>query len=138
MGDPGRPMIPIIIGQHKLKAVCDMGASMNVIPLSVYDDLLQLGALESEDSVVLPNLTTRRIEGYVDDICLIVGGHYVTTDFIVLNIGYNKADPIILNRPFLHTVRASIYLSTANMCFDINGTKLRFTFGPPNPRAWFR
>ena len=30
-GDPGRPLIPITIGPHKLKAICDMGADMNVI-----------------------------------------------------------------------------------------------------------
>ena len=42
-GDPGRPMIPIVIGNHKLKAICDMGAGMNVIPLLVYDDILQFG-----------------------------------------------------------------------------------------------
>lgn len=73
--------------------------------------------------MVVLDLTTRRIEGYVDDICLSVGGHDVTADFIVLNTGYNKADPIILDRHFLHTVRASIYLSTANMHFNINGTR---------------
>jgi hypothetical protein len=72
-GDPSRPMIPIIIGPHKLKAICDMGAGMNVIPLVVYDDVLQLGALEDLDErVVLLDQTTRRIEGYLDDICLTV------------------------------------------------------------------
>ena len=44
-GDPGRPIIPIIIGPHKLRAIYDLGAGMNVIPTSVYDDVLQLGAL---------------------------------------------------------------------------------------------
>jgi hypothetical protein len=52
-------MIPIIIGPHKLKAICDMGAGMNVIPLVVYDDVLQLGALKDLDErVVLLDQTT--------------------------------------------------------------------------------
>jgi hypothetical protein len=58
--DPGRPMIPITIGPHKLKAICDMGMGMNVIPLSIYDDVLQLGPLTNPDiHVVLPDQTTR-------------------------------------------------------------------------------
>ena len=44
-GYPGRPIILIIIGPHKLRAIYDLGAGMNVIPTSVYDDVLQLGAL---------------------------------------------------------------------------------------------
>ena len=39
-GDPGRPIVLIIIGPHKLRAICDLGAGMNVIPTSVYDDVL--------------------------------------------------------------------------------------------------
>jgi hypothetical protein len=131
-GDPGCPIIPIIIGPHKLKAICDMGAGMNVIPLGIYDDILQLGALEDPDErVVLPDQTTQRIEGYLDDICLTVGGSYVTADFVILHTGYDPKDPIILDQPFLHTVKASIYVAIANMCFDINGKKRRFTFNPP-------
>ena len=58
-GDPGRPMIPITIVPHKLKAICDMGAGMSVIPLLVYDDVLQVGALTDLDvHVVLPDQTT--------------------------------------------------------------------------------
>ena len=55
-GDPGRPMILITIGPHKLKAICDMGAGMNFIPFSVYDDGLQLGDITDLDiRVVLPD-----------------------------------------------------------------------------------
>ena len=59
-GDPGCPIIPIIIGPHKLRAICDLGAGMNVIPTSVYDDVLQLGALTDPNiRVRLPNQSTR-------------------------------------------------------------------------------
>ena len=133
--DPGHPMIPITIGPHKMKAICDMGMGMNVIPLSVYNDLLQLGVLTDPDAhVVLPDQTTQWIEGFLDDICLTVGGSYVTANFMILNTNHDLTMPIILGRPFLHTVKASIYVAAANMRFDINGKKRRFTFNLPYPR----
>lgn len=54
---------------------------------------------------------------------------------MILNTGCDPKAPIILGRPFLHTVKASIYVASANMCFDINGKKRRFTFNPPYPRT---
>jgi hypothetical protein len=39
-GDPGPPIISIIIGLHKLKVIYDLGIGMNVIPMSIYDDVL--------------------------------------------------------------------------------------------------
>ena len=64
---------------------------------------------------------------------MIIGGSYLTADFVILNIGRNPKAPIILGLPFIHTIKASIYIASANMHFDINGKKRRFTFNPPYP-----
>jgi len=41
MGDPGRPVIPIIIGCHSFpKAICDFGASVNIMPKVIYEKIL--------------------------------------------------------------------------------------------------
>ena len=38
--DPGRPIIPIAIGPHILQeAVCDFGASVNIMPKVIYDKI---------------------------------------------------------------------------------------------------
>ena len=40
-GDPGRPIIPIAIGPHIFQeAICDFGASVNIMPKVIYDTLL--------------------------------------------------------------------------------------------------
>jgi hypothetical protein len=40
-GDPGRPVIPISIGCHIFQeAVCDFGASVNIMPEVIYDKIL--------------------------------------------------------------------------------------------------
>jgi hypothetical protein len=54
-------------------------------------------------------------------------------DFMILNTGHDPRAPIILGQPFIHTIKASFYVASANMCFSINGKKRRFTFKPPYP-----
>jgi hypothetical protein len=40
-GDPGRPVIPIVIGPHIFQeAVCDFRASVNIMPKVIYDKIL--------------------------------------------------------------------------------------------------
>jgi hypothetical protein len=39
-GDPGRPVIPIRIGAHTFdKAVYDLGASVNIMPIVIYEKI---------------------------------------------------------------------------------------------------
>ena len=39
-GDLGRPIIPIAIGPHIFQeAVCDFGASVNIMPKAIYDKI---------------------------------------------------------------------------------------------------
>jgi len=41
MGDPGRPVIPISIGCHNFPdAICDFGASVNIMPKVIYEKIL--------------------------------------------------------------------------------------------------
>ena len=59
-GDPSCPIIPIIIGPHKLRAIYYLGIGTNIIPISVYDDVLQLGALTDPNiRVRLPDQSTQ-------------------------------------------------------------------------------
>ena len=45
-GDFGRPVIPNKIGPHDFEeAICDLGASVNVMPKVIYDHILQFGNL---------------------------------------------------------------------------------------------
>jgi hypothetical protein len=40
-GDPGRPVIPIAIGPHIFQeAICDFGASVNIMPKVIYERIL--------------------------------------------------------------------------------------------------
>jgi hypothetical protein len=57
-----------------------------------------------------------------------VGQLYVTIDFVVLEIGADVREPIILGRPFQSTTKAIIYVDSAKICFAIKDRKQKFTF----------
>jgi hypothetical protein len=81
--DPGAPTISCIIGAHKVeKALLDLGASVNLLPYSVY---LQLGLGELKPTSValqLADRSIRRPRGIVEDVIIKVDKFYFPVDFI--------------------------------------------------------
>ena len=130
--DPGCPTIACVIGEHHIdRALLDLGASVNLLPYSVY---LQLGLSELKDTRVTLQLADRSVKrprGMVSDVIVQVGNFYYPVDFIVLDTqpvekGSSQI-PIILGRPFLATVNAQINcrnglmsLSFGNMKVEVN------------------
>ncbi|XP_058185928.1 uncharacterized protein LOC131303153 [Rhododendron vialii] len=84
--DPGTPTISIGIRNHVIeRALLDLGASVNLIPYSVYEQL-RLGELKPT-SVTL-QLADRSIKvprGVVEDVLVKVNDFYFSADFIVLD-----------------------------------------------------
>ena len=87
------------------KALLDLGASVNLLPYSVYK---QLGLGELKPTNITLSLADRSIKipkGIVEDVLVKVGKFYYPVDFIVLDTepvaeGTNQV-PIILERPYL-------------------------------------
>jgi hypothetical protein len=56
--------------------------------------------------------------------------HFIPVDFIVLDMGEREKPPLILGRPFLKTVGATIDVDKGEIMFDINGERSSFKFRP--------
>ena len=111
--DPGCPTISVNIGGISVeKALLDLGASVNLLPYSMYK---QLGLGELKPTSITLSLADRSIKipkGTIEDVLIQVDRFYYPVDFIVLDIepvavGANHV-PIILGRPFLATSNAII------------------------------
>jgi hypothetical protein len=130
--DPGCPTISCTIGiSHIEKALLDLGASVNLLPYSVY---LQLGLGELKPNSMTLQLVDRSVKiprGIVEDVLIKVDKFYFPVDFIVLdtepvqNVGVQI--PVILGRPFLATANALINcrtgvmkISFGNMTVELN------------------
>jgi hypothetical protein len=77
-GDPGRPVIPISIGCHIFQeAICDFGASINIMPKVIYDKILGDPLLYTNMRLQLADQTLCYHEGVLQDAIIRVGQSYV-------------------------------------------------------------
>jgi hypothetical protein len=66
--------------------------------------------------------------GIGEDVQVKVGHHFVPVNFMVLEMGEREKPPLILGRPFLETVGATIDVSKGEINFDINSEKSSLKF----------
>nr|XP_027093873.1 uncharacterized protein LOC113714290 [Coffea arabica] len=124
-GDPGIFAIPCKIGHSSIKnAMIDLGASINVMPKSIYDSL-NLGPLKETGIIIqLANRTCAYPDGIVEDVLVQVNGLIFPADFYVLYMDDRSApnpSPIILERPFLSTAQTEIDVSKEFSKFAYRG-----------------
>ncbi|KAL4376234.1 hypothetical protein GQ457_02G040140 [Hibiscus cannabinus] len=104
--DPGSFTIDCLIGHnYPTKALCDPGASINLMPKSVFQ---KLGMREAKPTTVMLQLTDHSYvqpEGKIEDILVQVDKFIFPADFLILDCEANMDAPIILGRPFLATGR---------------------------------
>jgi hypothetical protein len=68
--------------------------------------------------------------GITEDVPVKVGHHFIPVDFVVLEMGEREKPPLILGRPFLKIVGATIDVDKGEIKFDINGERSSFKFRP--------
>ena len=104
MQDPSIFTIPFTIGNSEMgKALCDSGASINLMPLSVVKRL-SLGELTpTAMTLQMANITLAQPEGILEDVLIKVGKFIFLVDFVVIGIKEDKQISLLLRRPFLAT-----------------------------------
>ena len=109
MKDPGSFTIPCVIGEFEFqKALCDSGASINLMPLSVAKKL-SLGELTPTTvTLQMAEKTMAKPEGVIEDVLVKVGKFIFPVDFIILDMEEDSQVPLVLGRPFLATGAALI------------------------------
>ena len=127
--DPGSPTIPVNIGGNCInKALLDLGASVNLMPYSVY---MQLGLGELKPTSITLSLADRSVKipkGIVEDVLVKINKFYYPVDFVVLDTEPSSNEPnhvpIILGRPFLATANAIINCRNGIMQLTFGDMKL--------------
>jgi hypothetical protein len=129
--DPGCPIISCFIGEHKIdRALLDLGASVNLLPYSVFQSL-NLGELKPTSvTLLLADRSVKMPRGIVEDVLVQVDKFIFPVDFIVLDtqpVEACNSIPVILGRSFLATSNALINcrnglmkLSFGNMTLEMN------------------
>nr|GEZ07867.1 reverse transcriptase domain-containing protein [Tanacetum cinerariifolium] len=109
LGDPSRFLIPCdFTGLDNCLALADLGASINLMPLSIWKKL-RLPTLNDTKMVLeLADRTISKPTGVAENIFVKVGKFYFPADFVILDFIADPRVPLILGRPFLSTAHALI------------------------------
>ncbi|XP_024043088.1 uncharacterized protein LOC112099832 [Citrus clementina] len=125
--DPRSFTIPCSIGTRYIgRALCDLGASINLMPLSVFK---QLGVREYRPTTVtlqLADISHACPEGKIEDVLVKVDKFIFLVDFIVLDFEADKEVPIILGRPFLATGKTLINEQKRELTMRMNDQQVTF------------
>ena len=112
--DPGAPTILCIIGHRKIdKALLDLGAGVNLLPYSVYQ---QLGLGELKPTVVIMQLADRFIKkpkGIVEDVIIRVDKFFSLVEFVVLD-----TKPVPKSEKLIPVILGCSFLATTNVCIN--------------------
>nr|KYP75993.1 hypothetical protein KK1_020211 [Cajanus cajan] len=118
--DPGSFTLPVTIGSLAIrKTLLDLGAIINLMPLSM---LQRIGDLEVKPTRMTLQLADRSVKyphGIVEDVMVQVDRFLFPVDFVVMDIEEEIDVPLILGRPFMKTARVLIDVDDGKLNFDV-------------------
>ncbi|KAF3550333.1 hypothetical protein DY000_02006521 [Brassica cretica] len=117
--DPGQFAIPCTVNGIEFPyAMCDTGASVNILP-RVMADHLGLQVEPSKESFTFVDCSQRSSGGIVRDLDVQIGNALVLVDFHVLDIKLKWNSSLLLGRAFLSTIGAVCNLQTNKLCLTL-------------------
>ncbi|XP_042009143.1 uncharacterized protein LOC121757705 [Salvia splendens] len=122
--DPDQFIIRCSIGEGKVDTVlCDLGASINIMPLKYYEKL-NIGPLKTSDVIIrLADNTAIKTVGMIEDVLVKVDDFIFPADFIILDMKVDKNVPLTLGRDFLATCKALIDVGRGEITISDNVNK---------------
>ncbi|KAM1145945.1 hypothetical protein COP2_039034 [Malus domestica] len=128
--DPGSFTISCVIGNTRFKsAMLDLGASINVMPYSVYASM-NLGALKHDGVIIqLADRSNAYPKGVLEDVLVQVNHLVFPADFYVLEMDesdHAPSLPILLGRPFMKTAQTKIDVAKGEVTMAFGGDMICF------------
>nr|GFC97548.1 reverse transcriptase domain-containing protein [Tanacetum cinerariifolium] len=109
LGDPGKFLIPCeFSGMDECLALADLGASRNLMPLSVWEGLSLSELSPTCMTLELADRLVSKPLGITKDVSFKVRVFHFLADFVVVDFKPDPRAPLILGRCFLKTSRALI------------------------------
>ncbi|XP_015949476.1 uncharacterized protein LOC107474367 [Arachis duranensis] len=123
--DPGSFVVSCTIGKMTLdKALCDLGASINFMPLSLMRKLAIEELKPTRMSLVMADRSIKTPNGIMENLLVKVGEFIFPADFVILDTEEEENNSIILERPFLATARAIIDVEKGERIFRVQNEQM--------------
>nr|GEZ02150.1 reverse transcriptase domain-containing protein [Tanacetum cinerariifolium] len=126
-GDPGKFFIPCEFpGMDECLALADLGASINLMPLSVWEGLLLPELTPTCMTLELADHSVSKPIGIAKHVSVKVGVIYFPADFVVVDFEPDPRVPLILGRCFLKTVRSLIDVHKGKLTLRIRNEAITY------------
>ena len=100
--DPGMVTVPCTIKEKTFKKVLiDSGASVSLMPLSIYHRLGIKNVIDTKTNMKFADHSRKDAYGIAEDVLVIIEDLIFPVDFVILDIPEDDEAPIILGRPFM-------------------------------------
>nr|GEU56520.1 reverse transcriptase domain-containing protein [Tanacetum cinerariifolium] len=127
LGDLGKFLIPCDFpGMAECLALADLGASINLMPLSVWNKLSLPNLSPTCMTLELADRSISRPVRVAEDVFVKVGTFHFPTDFIVVDFDADPQVPLILERSFLKTGRALIDVFEGELTLRVGKEAITF------------
>nr|GEV05387.1 reverse transcriptase domain-containing protein [Tanacetum cinerariifolium] len=107
-------------------ALADLGASINLMPLSIWKKLSLPELTPTRMTLELADRSITRPKGVAEDVFVKVGKFYFPTDFVVVDFEADPRVPLIIGRSFLRTSRALIDVYGEEITLRVNDESVTF------------
>nr|GEU71216.1 reverse transcriptase domain-containing protein [Tanacetum cinerariifolium] len=127
LGDPGKVLIPCDFpGMDVCHALADLGASINLMPLSIWKQLSLTEITTTRVTLELADRSITRPKGVAQDVFVKVGMFYFPIDFVVVEFEVDPRVPLILGRSILRTGPALIDFYGEEITLRVNDKAITF------------
>ncbi|KAJ9542794.1 hypothetical protein OSB04_029300 [Centaurea solstitialis] len=128
--DPGVFTIPCKLGNVTInRAMLDLGASINVMPYSIFK-ILNVGSLQETGVIIqLADRSLVHPKGVLEDLLVQVNELVFPADFYVIDMeedSHPKSTSILLGRPFLKTAKTKIDVHKGTLSMEFDGNVIHF------------
>ncbi|GKC86833.1 reverse transcriptase domain-containing protein [Tanacetum coccineum] len=127
LGGLGSFLIPCNFNKtFSYNALADLGASINLMPNSLYAKLSLETLKPTKMSVRLADRSFQYPVGIAENMLVVVGKFTFPADFVFLEMEEYRKVPLILGRPFLHTADAFIRVKHKQLNLGVGTERMIF------------
>ncbi|GKF95925.1 reverse transcriptase domain-containing protein, partial [Tanacetum coccineum] len=127
LGDPGKFLIPCNFPRMDVcHALADLGASINLMPLSFWKKLSLPKLTPTRMTLELADQSITHPKGLAEDVFIKVGKFHFPTDFVIVDFEADLRVPLLLGRSFLRTGRALIDVYGEEITLRVDNEAITF------------
>nr|GEW86791.1 reverse transcriptase domain-containing protein [Tanacetum cinerariifolium] len=127
LGDPGNFLIPCeFLGMDECLALADLGANINLMPLSAWEGLSLSELTPNCMTLELAYRSVSKPIGIAKDVSVKVGVFYFPADFVVVDFKLDPRISLILGRCFLKTCRSLIDVHKGELTLCIENKAITY------------